>query len=301
MVDEGLEVEQTTAGEVLSEELTEMRRTFEGELEKLRSQKERARREHDTQLQEFLEIMEAEKRTMLRELESDQAALRADGREERRRMEQDFNDQLHRVQRERVERDAKMEELETRLVTERVDANARFLQESVELCNRIQAELEADAEDEQQLFRQEISRRIERQERNRDCRLARVESALAAEQKEGNKRWREAMNKSENTTKELKQQADHPGVARGQHRGDREAAETGNVTGERWMQEMTELCMQIYQNQQAQKTAGDEESKRLEARIQELEEKKTEKTKGFWQELGSLASMGACIVALAAL
>ncbi|KAG5758565.1 hypothetical protein H9Q72_013300 [Fusarium xylarioides] len=62
----------------------------------------------------------------MRRLESEQAALHADRREQQRRMEQAFNDQLVRLERERKAREAKIQDLETRLSTERADANERF-------------------------------------------------------------------------------------------------------------------------------------------------------------------------------
>jgi hypothetical protein len=98
MVEQGLGIDQTTAGEALNRELAELRAAYADQLETLRKEKEQAKKDHDVQLQNFLENMEEEKRKLIIRLENEQAALHADRREEQRRMEQLFNDQLLRCQ-----------------------------------------------------------------------------------------------------------------------------------------------------------------------------------------------------------
>jgi hypothetical protein len=142
MVNQGLEVGETTAGEALNQELADLTARFERELEALQEEKEQARREHDIHLQELLEKMETEKQDLLMHLESEQAALHADRREQERRMEQFFNDQLLRLQREGKAREQKIEELESRLSDERADSERRF-QEAMAESNRVLQGLKA--------------------------------------------------------------------------------------------------------------------------------------------------------------
>ncbi len=140
MVNQGLEVNETTAGEALNQELADLTARFERELKALQEEKEQARREHDIHLQELLGKMEAEKQELLIHLESEQAALHADRREQERRMEQFFNDQLLRLKREGKAREQKIEELESRLSDERADSERRF-QEAMAESNRILQDL----------------------------------------------------------------------------------------------------------------------------------------------------------------
>ncbi|KAK3367253.1 hypothetical protein B0T24DRAFT_651556 [Lasiosphaeria ovina] len=164
IIDQGLEIDQTKAGEALNQELAELRAAYQEQMESLREEKERAIRDHDEQMQEALESMEAEKHKFIRQLESEQAALQADRREERRKMEQAFNDQLRRLERERKARDGKVEELEARLSTERADSNRHF-QDAMAESSRTLEELKADMalarEDDRSRFEQTI--RLSRQ------------------------------------------------------------------------------------------------------------------------------------------
>nr|RBQ89673.1 hypothetical protein FVER53263_13652 [Fusarium verticillioides] len=136
IVEQGLGVDQTTAGEALNEELNKLREQHQAQLNSIREEKEQAIKDRDQ---------------FMRRLESEQAALHADRREQQRRMEQAFNDQLVRLERERKAREAKIQDLETRLSTERADANERFqaaMAESNRMVSALKLEMEtARAED----------------------------------------------------------------------------------------------------------------------------------------------------------
>lgn len=145
IVDQGLGVDQTTAGEALNKELLELRAAYQAQLDSIRQEKEQAIRDRDVQLEEMLEKLEKEKKQFMRHLESEQAALHADRCEQQRRMEQAFNDQLLRLERERKARERKIEDLETRLSTERADSNERF-QAAMAESSRVVTELRLEME-----------------------------------------------------------------------------------------------------------------------------------------------------------
>ncbi|KAL5586668.1 hypothetical protein FOBRF1_016538 [Fusarium oxysporum] len=151
IVEQGLGVDQTTAGEALNEELNKLREQHQAQLNSIREEKEQAIKDRDVQLEKMLDKLEQEKQQFMRRLESEQAALHADRREQQRRMEQAFNDQLVRLERERKAREAKIQDLETRLSTERADANERFqaaMAESNRMVSALKLEMEqARAED----------------------------------------------------------------------------------------------------------------------------------------------------------
>lgn len=171
MVNQGLEVGETTAGEALNQELADLTAKFARELEVLQEEKEQARKEHDIHLQELLEKMETEKQDLLMRLESEQAALHADRREQERRMEQFFNDQLLRLQREGKAREQKIEELESRLSDERADSERRF-QEAMAESNRVLQDLKAGmaAQEETSRARYEEAMRVVREKQDEAAR-----------------------------------------------------------------------------------------------------------------------------------
>ncbi len=136
MVDEGLEVNQTKAGEALNKELAELAAKHTEQLKKLQEEMEQAIKDRDEDLQAAIKELQDEKRDMINKLENELEALQADRQEEIRALEQKFNDQLHRFEQERREREAELEDLEARMAQERLDANER-LQEAMTRSNNL--------------------------------------------------------------------------------------------------------------------------------------------------------------------
>ncbi|KAF9765174.1 hypothetical protein IL306_002584 [Fusarium sp. DS 682] len=167
IVEQGLGVDQTTAGEALNKELNELREEHQAQLNSIRQEKEQAIKDCDVQLEKMLDKLEQEKQQFMRRLESETASLHADRREQQRRMEQAFNDQLIRLERERKAREAKIQDLETRLSTERADANERFqaaMAESNRMVTALKLEMDqARAEDKAEY--DETIRKIEERQR----------------------------------------------------------------------------------------------------------------------------------------
>ncbi|EXL76713.1 hypothetical protein FOPG_08610 [Fusarium oxysporum f. sp. conglutinans race 2 54008] len=166
IVEQGLGVDQTTAGEALNEELNKLREQHQTQLNSIREEKEQAIKDRDVQLEKMLDKLEQEKQQFMRRLESEQAALHADRREQQRRMEQAFNDQLVRLERERKAREAKIQDLETRLSTERADANERFqaaMAESNRMVSALKLEMEQAREEDRAEYDETIRKIEERQ------------------------------------------------------------------------------------------------------------------------------------------
>jgi len=67
-------------------------------------------------------------------LQNEQESLRADRREEVRRLEQHFKDQLPRLERDRKEREKEIDDLESRMVQERLASESR-IQEAIARSN----------------------------------------------------------------------------------------------------------------------------------------------------------------------
>jgi hypothetical protein len=130
MVDDGLEINNTTAGEALNSELAALVAQHAEDLKKLQTQMDQAIKDRDTELQATIADMQAEKEELIEHLQNEQELLRADRREEIRRMEQQFNDQIRRMERDRQEHEKEMEELEARLMQERLNSE-RHVQESL--------------------------------------------------------------------------------------------------------------------------------------------------------------------------
>jgi DNA repair exonuclease SbcCD ATPase subunit len=157
MVDEGLDVNKTTAAEALNKELAELAAKHSEELKRLQKDMERAIKDHDEELQQTIRDMQQEKRALIRRLENEQEALQADRREEIRQLEQKFNDHLHRLERERKEREAEIDDLESRLARERLDADSK-LQEALTRSSNTISQLKNEMEH----ARGEDKRRYER-------------------------------------------------------------------------------------------------------------------------------------------
>jgi len=126
MVNQGLGINQTRAGEALNAELAEMAKKHEEALKQLRLEMEIAIRDRDVELQETLAEMQKEKEEQLNRLINEQEAMRADRREELRRMTQQHNDQLLRLEADRKEREVQVAALEARLTSERADSERRI-------------------------------------------------------------------------------------------------------------------------------------------------------------------------------
>jgi hypothetical protein len=125
MVDEGLDINMTTAGEALNSELAAMVAKHAEDLKNMQAQMEQAIKDRDVELQETISEMQAEKRALIEHLQNEQELLRADRREELRRMEQQFNDQLRRMEIGRQASEKEMQKLEERLAKERVESEQR--------------------------------------------------------------------------------------------------------------------------------------------------------------------------------
>ncbi|KAF1995078.1 hypothetical protein P154DRAFT_446313 [Amniculicola lignicola CBS 123094] len=143
MVDDGLTIDHTAAGEALNKELAELAANHASELRKLQEDMEQAIKDRDEDLQKTISEMQDEKREMIGRLENELEALQADRREEMRAMEQRFNDQLHRLEKERRERDEEIDGLEARLARERLDSDSR-LQEALARSNNLVTKLTSE-------------------------------------------------------------------------------------------------------------------------------------------------------------
>ncbi|KAM0425879.1 hypothetical protein ACHAPT_008817 [Fusarium lateritium] len=281
MVNKGLEIGQTTAGEALNSELTEQRKAFEEALETLHHEKEQAKRDHDVQLEEILERMELEKVSLLQEIESEQAALHADRREERRRMEQEFYDDKLRL--ERMLQDVIAESVR---IKEETDMEAR------EERRRLQAEFDGKLHE----FGQQQNREMQRLIRE-------FEQRLTAEKQEGQRRLRMAMESSDRVIEELKSSMNHSrredriqyeDEIRNIKRRQREVTEQS----ERWLDDMEKLNRKILANQVEQRDANEKDQQGIQETINRLEEKKKSKTQIFWSKVGALAGVGSMLLAV---
>ncbi|KAM5349523.1 hypothetical protein ACJ41O_006028 [Fusarium nematophilum] len=281
MVNRGLEVEETTAGEELNRELAEQRATFKKEIEDLRLDREEAERNHDAQLREVFEKMEADKSALLRDIENEQAALHADRREERRRLEQEFSD-------------------------ERLRWNLKF-QNVVSESKRIQEELEADARENSRRMRQELEDRIhemtQEQKAREQRRIEELEKRLGSETDKGDKGLQNALEKSNQVIRDLKK--DLRSASAEDRRRIQEAIDDiesrqkdAAESRRRWIKDMDTLNREIRENRLAQKDASDDMWEKLEAKNRELEKKKKAKTGKFWTMIGALAAIASLIVAL---
>ncbi|KAF8857614.1 hypothetical protein BDZ45DRAFT_705165 [Acephala macrosclerotiorum] len=126
MVDQGLRVNDTTAGEALNKELAELAAKHTEELKKIQAEMQQAIKDRDFDLQEAMKEMEREKKELIQHLENEQEALRADRREEIRRLEQSFSDKLLQLERDRNDRDQELDKLEARLIRERLESETRI-------------------------------------------------------------------------------------------------------------------------------------------------------------------------------
>ncbi|ORY17907.1 hypothetical protein BCR34DRAFT_621585 [Clohesyomyces aquaticus] len=169
MVDEGLDVNKTTAGEALNKELAELTAKHAEDLKRLQSDMEQAIKDRDVQLQQTIAEMQDEKRALIRRLENEREALQADRREELRALEQKFNDQLHRLERDRKEREAELDDLEARLARERLDSDTKLheaLARSEKLVNKIKDEMVNAQEEEKRRYENTLRQLEKQQERS---------------------------------------------------------------------------------------------------------------------------------------
>ncbi|KAI8270019.1 hypothetical protein K4K58_012201 [Colletotrichum sp. SAR11_239] len=143
MVDQGFDVENTTAGVALNQELADLRAKFEKQIATLVEQQERARLEQNEVLRKTLEKTEAEKKAFVRELMDEQAALRAENREGRRRQEQEFSDQYIRMEREKKTLNDRIQILEKQSQLEQDAARTRMDQVMGDF-NKVIAQLEEE-------------------------------------------------------------------------------------------------------------------------------------------------------------
>ncbi|KAK7420915.1 hypothetical protein QQX98_002479 [Neonectria punicea] len=280
MVHQGLQVDQTTAGEALNYELVEQRSTFKRELEGLREEKEQARQAHDIQLQAFFEKAESDKAKLLLEIENEHAALHADRREEGRRMEQEFRDEKLRLE--------------------------RRLRDAVAHSIRINEETEAEARADKQRFQNEINNQFyefSQQQRMQTTKIIKeLEKRLVGEEREGRNRLKEAMDHADFVVQDLKKsmkRARRKDVKKYEddiRRIEKQQREVAR-NSERWMQDIERINREILDNQLAQQKASGKEREKLEGRIRQLEEQKKQKTNSFWTTLGSLAGVGSLLLA----
>ncbi|KAJ4317353.1 hypothetical protein N0V84_007410 [Fusarium piperis] len=280
MVNKGLEVDQTTAGEALNSELTEQRKAFERALETLHHEKEQAKRDHDVQLQGIIERMELEKVALLQDIESEQAALHADRREERRRIEQDFYDEKLRLE--------------------------RMVQEVVAESVRIKEETETEAREERRRMKAEFDGKLhefsEQQSQEVQKIVQEFEQRLAAEKAEGHRRLTEALERSDIVIRDLKSSMNRS------RREDRRKYEDEikNIKkrqrevmqqSERWVEDMERINRKILANQVEQRDADEKDQGGLQTKIDKLKEQKKSKTQILWSRVGALAGVGSLLLA----
>lgn len=146
MIEQGLDIEKTTAGVALNHELAELRAQFEKEIEILVEKQEKARLEQNEVLRKALEKREAEKKAFVRELMDEQAVLRAENREGRRRQEQEFADQLIRLELEKKTLTDRIQTLEKQSLSEQ-DAAKRRMDQVMEDFNDVMAQLKNEKAD----------------------------------------------------------------------------------------------------------------------------------------------------------
>ncbi|RMJ20287.1 hypothetical protein CDV36_000084 [Fusarium kuroshium] len=280
MVNRGLEVEHTTAGETLNSELVEQRKAFEKALQTLHQEKEQAKRDHDVHLQEIIETLELEKMTLLQEIESEQAALHADRREERRRMEQEFYDEKLRLE--------------------------RMVQETLAESVRIKEETETEAREDRRRLKAEFDGKLnefsEHQSQEMQKAIREFEQRLAAEKEEGHRRVREALEHSDIVIRDLKSSMNRS------RREDRKKYEDEikkikerqrEVTeqSERWTDDMEQINRKILAIQVKKRHAKQKDQKGIESKIDKLKEQKKSKTQNFWSRIGALAGVGSLLLA----
>ncbi|KPM42132.1 hypothetical protein AK830_g4381 [Neonectria ditissima] len=280
MVHQGLEVDQTTAGEALNSEILEQRATFRKELQSLRKEKEQARRDHDTQLQAFFEKAESDKAKLLIEIENEHAALHADRREEARRMEQEFRDERLRLERK--------------------------VREAIADSIRINEETEADARADKQRFQNEMHDQFYEFSQEHRMKTAKkieeLEQRLVSEEREGRRRLEEAMKHSESVVQDLKEsmkrarREDWKKYEDDIRRIEKQQRDVANKC-QRYMRELEKINREILDHQLAQQKTSGKERRQLEAKIRQLEEQKKQKTSTFWTILGSLAGVGSLLLA----
>ncbi|RSM14910.1 hypothetical protein CEP52_001070 [Fusarium oligoseptatum] len=280
MVNRGLEVDQTTAGETLNSELVEQRKAFEKALQTLHHEKEQAKRDHDVHLQEIIETLELEKMTLLQEIESEQAALHADRREERRRMEQEFYDEKLRLE--------------------------RMVQETLAESVRIKEETETEAREDRRRLKAEFDGKLnefsEQQSQEMQKAIREFEQRLAAEKEEGHRRVREALEHSDIVIRDLKSSMNRS------RREDRKKYEDEikkikerqrEVTeqSERWTDDMERINRKILATQVKKRHTKQKDQKGIQSKIDKLKEQKKSKTQNFWSRIGALAGVGSLLLA----
>ncbi|KAI8652521.1 G domain-containing protein [Fusarium keratoplasticum] len=280
MVNRGLEVDQTTAGEALKSELAEQRKAFEKALQTLHHEKEQAKRDHDVLLQQMIETMELEKATLLQEIESEQAALHADRREERRRIEQEFYDEKLRLE--------------------------RMVQEVAAESVRIKEETETEAREERRRLKAEFDGKLhefsEQQSQEVQKIVREFEQRLAAEKEDGQRRLSEALERSDAVIRDLRNSMNR---SRSEDRRKYEE-EIKNIKrrqretkeqSERWADDMERINREILASQVEQRDADKKDQGGIKTKIDKLKEQKKSKTQVFWSRIGALAGVGSLLLA----
>ncbi|KAF3809651.1 hypothetical protein GCG54_00012939 [Colletotrichum gloeosporioides] len=140
MVEQGLDVVNTTAGVALNYELADLRAKFEKEIESLVERQEKARLQQDEHLRKMLEEQEKKKTAFVRELMEEQAILRAESREGHRRQEQEFTDRYIRMEREKKTLSERIQTLEKQSQLEQDAAKTR-MDQVMDDFNKVMAQL----------------------------------------------------------------------------------------------------------------------------------------------------------------
>jgi hypothetical protein len=126
MVEQGLEIKDTSAGSSLNIEITKLAKQHQEELRALEAKMDDAERRNDVKLQELLAFERREKEKELTRMQREQLAMERDRSEDMRRMEQSFQDQLLRLVEERKGRESQIAALERQLTQERAETTQRF-------------------------------------------------------------------------------------------------------------------------------------------------------------------------------
>lgn len=284
MVDQGLEVDQTAAGEALNRDILKKTQSLEADILKIQRDKDKAEKNHKVALRKILEKQESDKYALLREIESEKAALHADRWEERKNME------------EKVEQVKARLEKKINLVTEE--------------SRRMKDDLEAEARESKERLKSEFNEELYAAKLDLSAQQRRqielIEQNFAAEKEERKRSIQLALEKSNRDLEELRNTMVN---SRTQDRKRFELAiqtiegrqEATDAQTREVILEIDRLCNDIRDLRLAQDKMRGEDWRKIDERIRKLEKDKKAKEKEIWSSLGALAGIGALIVGIIAL
>lgn len=150
MVDQGLDINKTAAGEALNAELEDLTKKFEEDVLKLHEEIRIAKAEHDIELEQALAVQTSRTEKTIENLRSQQENLNEVRREEMKAMQQEMDDRLLKAKREYDEREQ----------MQRVDAANRLERarnEAEQRVTELMAQLDSARAEDKALYERHIA------------------------------------------------------------------------------------------------------------------------------------------------